>query len=457
MCVSQHFRVLSHSMDTQTLFKQHISELQQGWGEALQKTQPECDAVLIHSGSSHHYFADDHAPPFKAWGHFLRWAPVDRADQFVLFAPGRKPRLLALVPRDFWHDQSLPTERWWADCLNITFMEGLSELAAQLPDAATLVFLGENKELATDLGIPPKQTNPAPLMSWLDYDRAVKTDYEISRLRQANVHALRGHAAAEQTFRAGGDEYDIHHAYLAACRVLDQELPYSNIIALNEKAAILHYQNKRRYVDRTVKPANRVLLIDAGCRAQGYCSDISRTWAADNAHPVFHDLLNGMQTLQASLVHSVKPGVSFADLHRKAHLGVAQLLADTGICQGDADALVDNGTSTLFFPHGLGHLLGLQVHDVGGRLANREGDIAAPPAQWPGLRNTRTLDAGAVVTIEPGLYFIPALLEPARTSAAGQSINWPLADELIPFGGIRVEDNVLVTANGADNLTRNAE
>lgn len=451
----QHFRVLSHSMDTQTLFQQHIAALQEGWSQALRHTLPGCDAVLVHSGGSHNYFADDHAPPFKAWGHFLRWAPLDRPDQFVLFRPGHKPRLLALVPRDFWHDQTLVTEDWWAGSLDVTFMENLSELAAHIPAVATLAFLGENRELAIELGIAAAHINPPHLLSWLDFNRAVKTDYEIARLRQANALALSGHAAAEQSFRAGGDEYDIHLAYLAACRVLDQELPYSNIIALNEKAAILHYQNKRRYADRASQPPNQVLLIDAGCRAYGYCSDITRTWAADDAHPVFHELLQGMQLLQHSLAGSVRPGVSFADLHRQAHHAIAQLLIDCDICHGDAQTLVDNGTSTVFFPHGLGHLLGLQVHDVGGRLANRDGELAPPPAAWPGLRNTRTLAAGTVVTIEPGLYFIPALLETARQSAPAKFINWSLTDALMPFGGIRIEDNVLATAQGADNLTRN--
>lgn len=422
----------------------------------MQHTLPGCDAILVHSGGSHNHFADDHAPSFKAWGHFLRWAPLDRPDQFVLFRPGHKPRLLAFVPRDFWHDQALVTEDWWADSLDITFMENLSELTTHLPDVNSMAFLGENRTLAAELGIAATQINPTAMLSWLDFDRAVKTDYEISRLRQANAHALRGHAAAEQSFRAGGDEYDIHQAYLAACRVLDQELPYSNIIALNEKAAILHYQNKRRYADRASQPPNQVLLIDAGCRAHGYCSDITRTWAADDAHPVFHDLLSGMQSLQETLVRSVRPGVSFADLHRQAHLAIAELLADCGICLGETETLVDNGTSTVFFPHGLGHLLGLQVHDVGGRLANRAGELAPPPDTWPGLRNTRTLDAGAVVTIEPGLYFIPSLLESARTSSMARSINWTLTEELLPFGGIRIEDNVLATDQGADNLTRNA-
>ncbi|WP_083264428.1 Xaa-Pro dipeptidase [Pseudohongiella acticola] len=451
-----YFRVLSHSMDTQTLFQQHIDALQQRWSDALHNTLPDCDAILVHSGGSHNYYADDHAPPFKAWGHFLRWLPLDRPDQFVLFTPGNKPRLLAWVPSDFWHDQTLNTESWWADSIDITVMENLSELAAQLPRGQTLAFLGENAGLAAELGIAADRINPAALLSWLDFDRAVKTDYEISRLREANVHALRGHAAAEQAFRAGGDEYDIHQAYLAACRVLDQELPYSNIIALNEKAAILHYQNKRRYADRASQPENQVLLIDAGCRAHGYCSDITRTWAAADAHPVFHDLLLGMQTLQEELVQRVKPGTSFVSLHRQAHVAIAQLLVDNDICHGNAETLVDNGTSTVFFPHGLGHLLGLQVHDVGGRLASRKGDIAAPPEAWPGLRNTRTLDAGAVVTIEPGLYFIPALLEKARGSSLGKSINWTLAEELMPFGGIRIEDNVLATSDGAVNLTRGA-
>jgi len=108
-------------------------------------------------------------------------------------------------------------------------------------------------------------------------------------------------------------------------------------------------------------------------------------------------------------------------------------------------------------PHGVGHLLGIQVHDAGGRQINPQGDMQAPPADYPALRNTRTVEKNQVFTIEPGLYFIPQLLNPERGNADGTArgklINWKLIDALIPLGGIRIEDNVLVTATGVENLT----
>ena len=104
--------------------------------------------------------------------------------------------------------------------------------------------------------------------------------------------------------------------------------------------------------------------------------------------------------------------------------------------------------------HEAGHLLGIQVHDVGGKQINTRGDITAPPTDYPALRNTRTIEKGQVFTIEPGLYFIPQLLDPERRSSRGKLINWKLVDSLLPLGGIRIEDNVLVTASGVENLTR---
>ena len=108
----------------------------------------------------------------------------------------------------------------------------------------------------------------------------------------------------------------------------------------------------------------------------------------------------------------------------------------------------------VFFPHGLGHFLGLQVHDVGGRQSAPAGGITPPPAEYPSLRTTRTLEPGHVVTIEPGVYFIDLLLEPLRGTPAGADIDWTLVERLRPLGGVRIEDDVLVTDDGHRNLTR---
>jgi Xaa-Pro dipeptidase len=120
---------------------------------------------------------------------------------------------------------------------------------------------------------------------------------------------------------------------------------------------------------------------------------------------------------------------------------------------GDA---VTSGLSAVFFPHGVGHLLGLQVHDVAGFSVDEKGTQQARPPGHPYLRLTRTLEPGFVVTIEPGLYFIDMLLDEARNGAHGKHINWRRVDEFRPYGGIRVEDDVACTADTPENLTRNA-
>jgi Xaa-Pro dipeptidase len=118
------------------------------------------------------------------------------------------------------------------------------------------------------------------------------------------------------------------------------------------------------------------------------------------------------------------------------------------------DQAIEKRYTSAFFPHGVGHHLGIQVHDIGGHQKAREGGVLPPPEGHPYLRNTRVMEPGQVFTIEPGIYFVPMLLEPFRTGPAAADFNWPLIDQLAPFGGIRIEDNVVVTENGHRNLTR---
>lgn len=138
----------------------------------------------------------------------------------------------------------------------------------------------------------------------------------------------------------------------------------------------------------------------------------------------------------------------------RTHVLLAELLAESGLCRGIPDQLVEKGVTYAFFPHGLGHLLGLQVHDVGGRQADRKGTTAPPPAAHPALRTTRDIESGMIFTIEPGLYFIPALLEPLRAGPHSALLNWSIIDTLTPLGGIRIEDNIWVSPQGTHNLTR---
>ena len=110
-----------------------------------------------------------------------------------------------------------------------------------------------------------------------------------------------------------------------------------------------------------------------------------------------------------------------------------------------------------FMPHGVGHLLGIQVHDVGGHQRDVKGAVESPPANSPYLRNTRIIAKDMIFTIEPGCYFIPILLEPQRDTTRGGVINWKVVEQLYPCGGVRIEDNILVTDEGSENLTRQFE
>ena len=428
------------------LYARHIERLVGLYTEGLSATDAE--GILLHSGSAAWYYADDREISFQAYGHFLQWIAVNRPDQFLLIRPEQKPVYYQVVPADFWYEQEIQLDPMWLQAFEIVRLESPAQIKELLPDQP-LLYLGDNPASAQALGLNEALCNPQPLLHFLDYQRAWKSDYEIEQLKEANRLALIGHEAARECFLAGGSEYDIHLAYLGACKILENETPYTNIVALNEKSAILHYQYKRRNSED-----NRVLLIDAGYRLRGYGSDITRTTASDSAHPLFRSLLTGMEALELDLVAQVAPGKSYVDIHLAALRGIAELLLELGICIGSSEALWDAQLPQLFMPHGVGHLLGINVHDAGGHMQDESGTRLAPPSHSPMLRNTRNMSENMVFTIEPGCYFIPLLLEPERNQARGKLINWQAVEQLYSHGGIRVEDNVRVTADAAENLTR---
>ena len=159
--------------------------------------------------------------------------------------------------------------------------------------------------------------------------------------------------------------------------------------------------------------------------------------------------------MQQSLCTGIRPGVDWRDVHLRAHQLTATLLRDADITSCSAEEAVATGVTSVFLPHGIGHLLGLEVHDVGGLMRSPEGGAIPRPPGHPFLRLTRVLQEGFVVTMEPGIYFIEQLLNAARSDSRSRSINWPRVESLRRFGGIRIEDDLAVTTNGCENLTRN--
>lgn len=258
------------------------------------------------------------------------------------------------------------------------------------------------------------------------------------------------HTAAEDAFREGLSEYDIHQRYCMSVQMVDAELPYGNIVALNKHSAVLHYQAHEQQAPED----SRSFLIDAGATVHGYACDITRTYAADKGE--FADMISAMDSMQQNLCKAVVEGLDYRDLHLTAHMDIAGILKDFQIINISAEDAVTSGLSSVFYPHGLGHYLGLQTHDVAGLIADVDGTPIPRPEGHPFLRLTRTLEAGNVLTIEPGLYFIEPLLRQWRATGEIAAINWGKVEALAPFGGIRIEDDIVVTDAAPLNLTRDA-
>jgi Xaa-Pro dipeptidase len=407
-------------------------------------------ALLVHSGSVLPVFQDDRTYPFEVHAPFKVWAPLlDAPDSFLYIEPGRRPLLALHQPDDYWYKPPALPQGYWTRHFDVHPCRDRDAARRLLPASLrSTAFLGDSLGELASWGVA--DVNPPHLIRHLDFPRARKSPYELACLRRASRLGARGHLAAARAFAAGAAEFEIELAFLAACGLREQDLPYNPIIAVNEAGAVLHYQ-----VLEASAPAERhSLLIDAGAEFAGYASDITRTHSPGD--PDFAALIARMDRLQQALCSGIRPGVDWREVHLQAHRLLAEVLREADIITCDAGEAVAAQITSVFLPHGIGHLLGLEVHDAGGLMRSPDGGDIPRPEGHPYLRLTRALEEGFVVTMEPGLYFIPQLLAAARADARASRINWTRIDSLRKFGGIRIEDDLAVTAAGHENLTRDA-
>lgn len=430
-------------MDETSLYATHLDEISRRLERALGEAG--YDALVVDAGRPFTYFADDNHPPHQTTPHFAWWCALGGPHHLLALRPGRRPRLIRHAPEDYWYEQAPLGSPFWASHFDIEEAGDPDAVWQRLGSLPRCSYIGDSPERAEAAGLA---VNPAALVTRLDWARSFKTRYEVARIAEATALAAPGHRAARGAFLDGASELGIHQAYLQAVGACERDLPYTTIVCLDEKAAILHYEHKRGVGN------GRVLLIDAGARVAGYACDITRTHVTEACDERFAALVGGMDRLQRRLCDEVKPGRAFLELHLLAHRLVAELLVEHGLLRVSAEQAFADGLTQPFFPHGLGHHLGIQVHDVAGHQADPAGTPAPPPEAHPFLRNTRTLEPGQVFTIEPGLYFIEMLLRPFRTGSRRDAFDWETIDALAPCGGIRVEDNVVVTDDGHRNLTR---
>lgn len=282
--------------------------------------------------------------------------------------------------------------------------------------------------------------------------RLVKDDVALAALRRAVAVSVAGHRAARDAAHAGHTERQLarvlEHAFDEAG---GEGTAYPSIVLAGARCQILHGGPG----DTAVRDGDLV-LIDAGAEVDGYDADITRTFAVGGkATPELRAVHDVVRRVQAHVVRQVAPGASTRALHESASRGLTEGLVELGLLRGQVDDLLAVDAQTVFFPHGIGHFLGLATHDVGGypRGVQRS---SRPSLRY--LRADRTLQPGMVMTIEPGLYFIDALLDdPEVRSERAAHVDFERAEAYRHVGGVRIEDDVLVTATGHEVLGADLE
>jgi len=420
-------------MSLDSLYLDHVADLERRFAAVL--AEQGWDAVVLESGTpAKRSRFDDQYWPLRPSPHFLHWVGLAEADCALIVRPGRKPTLLRSAVTSFWEKPAPPESTAFEQAFQVVLLRDAAD-AKQHYGGGRVAFVGEGRE------------GPAELVKALDALRTTKTPYEVACLAEANRRARAGHEALRDAFRAGdASELDLHLLYLRATAQDDWETPYKNIVAVGENAATLHHVA----YGRTARSRGaESLLVDAGAGCRGYGADITRTWTKGSGATAsgFAALVAGVEAMQKRLCAAVKVGMPYEQLHDESHRQVGVILRDVGIVRGSADEAVAGGVTRAFYPHGLGHSLGLQTHDVGCALKT-------PRADNPFLRNTTDVAVGQVFTIEPGIYFIDAFLAELRAKPEGKTVDWDAVEALAPLGGVRIEDDVVVEDAGVRNLTR---
>ncbi len=432
-----------------TLYEAHVADLNRRYAEVL--AAGGYDAVVIHSGSANlRSIFDDQYWPLRPTPHFQHWLPLAQPDCALVVEPGKKPTLVWPRWTSIWEQPPKPETDHFLTALQIerpASVDAAKELLTALAQRSKVAYVGEDTARATAWGVDA-HVNPPEVVGPLDRLRTVKTDYEVLCLAEANRLAALGHAAVKDAFLDGDrSELDLHLLFLAATGQDDPETPYKNIVALGEHAAVLHHV---AYNKRATSRTGESLLLDAGATYLGYCSDITRTWVKGSGATLsaFTGLVDGVEAMQKRLCDAVKVGNGYEKLHEDSHRQVGDILRAVGITKLSTEEILKKGITRAFYPHGLGHSLGLQCHDVGCALIK-------PKPENPYLRNTSTITPRQTFTIEPGIYFIEGLLQELREGPHASDIDFTLVDAMTPLGGVRIEDDLLVEAEGSTANVRN--
>lgn len=275
--------------------------------------------------------------------------------------------------------------------------------------------------------------------------RRVKDQAEIDLVKRCAKAALAGYEAIEKFIRPGVTERDIQIEYESTVlRAGADKFPYDTIVGAGTNAAVLHFYPSKKVVEK-----DEMILIDAGADIEDYCVDITRVYPASGKFTSQQQLIYDLvKKAQAKSVSMCTPGTYWPDVHAASAKIMAEGLRDLNIMTCSADEALETGAISAFFPHGVGHLVGLRVRDVGG-IAN------IVPKQHYGvrIRVDFKLQENYLITVEPGLYFVKNIIEnPEKRTQYKDQINWNEVEKWKHLGGVRIEDDILVGST-PQNLT----
>ena len=282
--------------------------------------------------------------------------------------------------------------------------------------------------------------------------RSIKSSEEIDEIEGAMVTTAAMYREAMAMSRPGICERDIAGRIEGIALAGGGQLAFPAIVTVHGETLHNHYHGNALQKDD-------LLLIDSGCESEsGYATDITRTIPVSGKFSQQQkDIYETVLDMQLTAIAMIKPGASYRAIHLKTCEILVQHLQELGLMKGDCAAAVAAGAHALFFPHGLGHMMGLDVHDMEDLGENNVGyDEKTERSEQFGLaylRLAKKLQPGYVLTVEPGIYFIPALIDQWQAGKkAAPFINYAAVDKFRKFGGIRIEDDVMVTAKGAQVL-----
>jgi Xaa-Pro aminopeptidase len=408
----------------------------------------------------------DNCYPFRQNSHFLYYTGLSKPDMAVLSFPEPDHDILfsrpATIDDIVWSGPE-PSRIELAREAGIETVEDLERLEEYLAKARNqgkkILYLPPYQHsalfrIAQLLNMEPADViadTSQLLMEQVAKQRSIKSEDEIAEIEDALAITDRMHRACMAAARRGMRESELAGIIQGIALAADREQAYPPIVTV--RGEVLHNHS----YDGILLDGH-LLLNDSGAESpRYYASDITRTFPVSGQFTVEQaEVYQIALRMQLGTIGMIKPGLSYRDVHLAACRILAEGMRAMGLMQGNPSDAVDAGAHALFFPHGIGHMLGLDVHDmedlgdiVGyGKKEKRSGQFGLNF-----LRLSRPLEPGFVLTVEPGIYFIPALIERWRNEGQHREfINYDKVQEFIGFGGIRIEDNILVMPTGTHVL-----